>query len=119
MVVLCAGVLKRIYEIARFVRGRRDHGEGLGTPELSKVVTMNVLELRRQDARCRPFAARREFHIANERLERVSVHEGTELFALGAFGGFDGLPQDLQIRIGPRRHVIAERIDIRRLGTRP
>src|SRR5262245_32319774 len=66
----------------------------------------------------RPLALGAELHIADHGLERGLAHVVGEHVVLGALGRLDRLTENLQIGVGPHRHVIAERIDALGRGAR-
>jgi hypothetical protein len=95
--------------------GRQDYLRFRHIAELVEAVALDVLELRLQNARLRPLAIGAELDIADHSLERRLPHIIRELAVVQTLGCCNRLPQDLQIGVAPRREIITERIDARRL----
>src|SRR5580704_4350854 len=110
-------LLERVDHLARLVLGRRYDHLRRGVLELAEVVALDALKLHLQHPRLGPFAARLERYVAAHGFEGRAVDEVGERAVVEALGGLDGLPQDLQLRVAPRRQKIAQRIDA--FGGRP
>src|SRR5579872_3496713 len=78
-------------QVAALVLGRRHYDQLVGALELLDVVAFHMLELCREDARLRPFAAFAELHVTDQRMERRGVNVGAEFIAGRALGGRDRL----------------------------
>src|SRR6185437_8408258 len=111
-------LLHRIDHVARFERGRRQHDLLVRIFELLDAVAADVLELHLEHPRLRPFAFLAELDVAIHRLEGVRADVVGDLLLIEALRLRHGLGQDLHVGVRDRRHVIAERIDARRLRLR-
>src|SRR5262249_12702001 len=111
----------RIYHLTRLVFSGRHHHLDRDVLELGEVVAPDVLELDLQHAGPRPFAVTTEPHVAKHGREGVGADVVAELGVVEARGRHDRLLEHLQLGIGPRHYVIAERINAfdrpRALGT--
>src|SRR5262245_24706240 len=111
---LLVGIDERAGRVGR----RGDHHLGRHILELHGVVAPDVLELHLQHARLGPLAALAKFDVAEHGLERRLADVVGELGVIEAPRGLYGLLQDLHLRVGLRRHIIAERIHTGRRGPR-
>src|SRR5438093_596108 len=108
-----------------YLRVRRDHLAGLvfrrlkddfGLAVLERLepAALDALPLHFEHARFRPFAVLAEADVADDRLERLAMHEVRHLFMVERLGALDRAAEHLQIGIGERRQIPAERVDPRR-----
>src|SRR5258706_13951919 len=101
----------RVDHVAGLVVGGRQHRLCVHGAELLDVVGLDVVELNLQHPRLRPFAVLAELDVAKHGLERAGTDVVGELLVLNAFSRRDRLLQHLELRITPRRHVVAQRVD--------
>src|SRR5258707_11720835 len=112
-------LLVRIDHVARLVFSWRHYGLSVHRAELLDVVAfVDAMELDLQYPPLRPFAVLAEFDVADDGLEGVGTEVVGELLVFDALRSLDGLRQHLELRVAPRGHVIAERVDAFGLGPR-
>src|SRR5262245_59537772 len=99
-----------INKIACLVFGRPNDDPVLEIGHLTKIIAGDVLPLRNNHARLRPFAVLSEFYLACHGVEGLRSDVIRNLRMIETFGSVDGSGQYLTGRIAIRSEVVSKRI---------
>jgi hypothetical protein len=96
---------------------RRHHDLSGAVAELGGVVAGDAEELDLQHPGVRPLPVGAEPDIAHHGRKGRAARVVAETGVVDASGRFDGLGDDLHLRVGRRRHVVAQDVDAGTVGT--
>src|SRR5215468_9652625 len=101
----------RVDNVTGLILGWVENHLGREITKLVDAMAFDILELNQKHALLRPFSLIAELDIADDGFEGCLTDVSRQRIVVKTFGRLNGVAEDLQISVGPHRHIVAQRID--------